>query len=152
MGPAYDPVDTVDRFLVATPPLLSLAAVEPALDVLEQVPIDAIRAKSLLLGEFTIDLAQRWLAPHGFRLASPREAHRRGSHVSLAHPDAALISRALRENHDVICDFRAPDRLRIGLAPLYTSFADVWDGLDRARTVVQTRGYDHLPAATPRVT
>ncbi len=152
MGERYEPVDTVDRFLVGTPPLLSLAAIAPALDVVERVPVSEVRAKSVRLSEFAIDLAEQWLAPHGFRLASPRDAERRGSHVSLAHQDAALVSRALREQHDVICDFRAPDLLRIGLAPLYTSFTDVWDGLDRVRAVVETRSYEHLPPAVTRVT
>ncbi|HEV3355738.1 MAG TPA: kynureninase [Pseudonocardiaceae bacterium] len=152
MGASFEPVETIDRFLVGTPPLLSLAAIAPALDVVERVPVSEVRAKSVRLSEFTIDLAEQWLAPHGFRLASPRDAARRGSHVSLAHPDSALISRALREQQDVICDFRAPDLLRIGLAPLYTSFTDVWDGLDRVRTVVQTRGHEHLPPAVTRVT
>jgi kynureninase len=152
MGDAYEPAGDLDRFLVGTPPLLSLAAIEPALEVIERVPVTELREKSVRLTEFAITLADAWLAPHGFTLASPRDPARRGSHVSLAHPEAARISRALRSQCDVICDFRAPDRLRIGLAPLYTGFTDVWDGLDRVRTVVESRRYEHLPAAAPRVT
>lgn len=152
MGDVYDPVDDIDRFLVGTPPLLSLAAIEPAIDIIEQVPVPDLRTKSVRLSEFTVALAEEWLPEHGFRLASPREPARRGSHVSLAHPQASSISRALREQENVICDFRAPDLLRIGLAPLYTGFTDIWDGLDRTRAVMAERRYENLPAATTRVT
>ncbi|NMN96161.1 kynureninase [Antrihabitans stalactiti] len=152
MGEVFNPVADIDRFLVGTPPLLSLAAIWPALDVVEQVPVVDVRSKSVLLSEFTIALADEWLTEYGFRLASPRDSTRRGSHVSLAHPEALSISRALREQENVICDFRAPDRLRIGLAPLCTSFTDVWDALDRLRTVMADRRYENLPAATTRVT
>lgn len=152
MGETYEPVDDIDRFLVGTPPLLSLAAVAPALDVVEKATPAQVREKSVSLGELTVQLAEEWLAPLGFRLASPRDPARRGAHVTLAHPDAARICRALRQRAGVICDFRAPDRLRIGLSPLYTSFTEVWDGLDRIRALVEKRDFDDLPAASPRVT
>ena len=151
MDETYEPADDVDRFLVGTPPVLSLAAIEPALDIVERVPMTRLREKSVRLGELTVELADEWLAPHGFRLASPRDPARRGSHVSLAHPEASRICRALRSER-VICDFRAPDRLRIGLAPLYTSFTDVWDGLDRLRGIVESRAYEQLTGVSPRVT
>lgn len=152
MGPAYQPAGDIDRFLVGTPPLLSLAALHPALDVVERVPVARVREKSVRLGELAVELAGEWLAPHGFRLASPRDPARRGSHVALAHPEAAGLCRALRAQHGVICDFRPPDRLRVGLAPLTTRFTDVWDGLDRLRTVLETGSHRHLPAESPRVT
>ncbi|MGW1071756.1 kynureninase [Streptomyces sp. NPDC002537] len=152
MGETYEPVGDIDRFLVGTPPLLSLAAVQPALDVVERVPIGLLREKSVRLGEFAVGLADEWLAPHGFRLASPRDPARRGAHIALAHPEASLVCRALRSEMKVICDFRPPDRLRIGLAPLYTRFTDVRDGLDRLRALVENRDYAQLPVATTRVT
>ncbi|MBO8193918.1 kynureninase [Streptomyces oryzae] len=152
MAPAYEPVDGIDRFLVGTPPLLSLAAIEPALDVAGRVPVTRLREKSVQLGAYAVELAEVWLAPLGFRLASPREPARRGAHIALAHPDAARICSGLRAQERVICDFRAPDRLRIGLAPLYTRFTDVWDGLDRLRSFVGGRHHEQLPAAVSRVT
>jgi kynureninase len=152
MRERYEPVEDIDRFLIGTPPMLSLAAVAPAMDLLERVPVAQVREKSVRLGELTVELAQDWLTPHGFRLASPRDRARRGAHVSFAHPDAARICQALRSEMNVICDFRTPDRLRIGLAPLYTSFTDVWDGLDRLRTLVENRGHEQLPTDLPRVT
>ncbi|KAK1184902.1 kynureninase [Streptomyces sp. NBS 14/10] len=152
MGEVYDPVGDIDRFLVGTPPLLSLAAIQPALEVIERVPISRLREKSVQLGAFAIELAGEWLTPHGFRLASPRDPARRGSHIALAHPEASRISRGLRSEKKVICDFRPPDRLRIGFAPLYTRFVDVWDGLDRLRALVESRGYEQLPVDMSRVT
>ncbi|RLU81385.1 kynureninase [Streptomyces griseocarneus] len=152
MAEEYDPVDDVDRFLVGTPPLLSLAAIEPALDVVERAPVTALREKSVRLGEFAVELADAWLTPLGFRLASPRDPARRGSHIALAHPDASRICRALRSEQRVICDFRPPDRLRIGFAPLYTRFTDVRDGLARLRALVESRAYENLPVDMPRVT
>ncbi|CAL9647492.1 Kynureninase [Streptomyces sp. enrichment culture] len=152
MRELYEPAGDVDRFLVGTPPLLSLAALEPALDVIERTTIARLRAKSMRLTAYAAELAQEWLSPYGFRLASPDDPARRGSHLALAHPDAARISRALRVRQRVVCDFRPPDRLRIGLAPLYTRFTDVHDGLDRLRTLLESRGHEDLPAETPRVT
>ncbi|MFE4371732.1 kynureninase [Streptomyces sp. NPDC056835] len=151
MGERYEPVDGLDRFLVGTPPLLSLAAAEPALDVLEQAPVTLLREKSLRLGELAARLAEAWLTPYGFRPASPPDPVRRGSHLALAHPDAERVCRALRAR-GVICDFRPPDRLRIGMAPLYTRFTDVWDGLDRLRRLMGSRGHEQLSTARPRVT
>jgi kynureninase len=152
MREAYDPVEDIDRFLVSTPPVLSLAALEPAMDLAERVPVSLVREKSVRLGELVVELAENWLTRLGFRLASPPDPARRGSHVSLAHPDAERISSALRSEMDVICDFRAPDRLRVGLAPLYTSFTDVWDGLDRLRTLVGNRGHERMSVGMSRVT
>ncbi|MBO8187706.1 kynureninase [Streptomyces spirodelae] len=152
MAEAYDPVDGIDRFLVGTPPVLSLAAVEPALDVVERVPVGLVREKSVRLGELAVELAADWLAPLGFRLASPPEAARRGAHIALAHPEASRICQGLRREEKVICDFRAPDRLRLGPAPLYTRFTDVWDGLAILRDFVRSGRYERLPLAATRVT
>ncbi|BCL17855.1 kynureninase [Micromonospora sagamiensis] len=152
MGPEYDPAPDIDRFLVGTPPILSLAALDPALDVLAEAGIDRLRAKGVGLGELMVDLADAWLTPLGFTLASPREAHRRGSHICLAHPDALRISRALISEAKVVGDFRVPDRLRLGPAPLYTRYVDVWDGMARLRDLVARGGHEQLPQETPRVT
>ncbi|SCF21724.1 kynureninase [Micromonospora mirobrigensis] len=151
MGPHYDPVPTVDRFQVGTPPVLGMAALDPALDVLAEAGIDRVRAKGVRLGELIVALADAWLTPHGFTVASPRDAARRGSHVSLHHPEALRISRALA-GAGVVGDYRAPDRLRLGPAPLYTRFVDVWDAMDRLRDIVERRTYEQVPGEPSRVT
>ncbi len=71
--------------------------------------------------------------------------------MSLEHPDAWRICRALADS-GIICDYRVPDRLRIGPSPLYTRFVDVWDAMDRLRDLVATKEYTRLPSERPRVT
>ncbi|MFK0181100.1 kynureninase [Streptomyces xanthochromogenes] len=152
MGPDYDPVPGIERFLVSTPPLLSLAAIDPALALVEEAGVDRIRAKGLLLGRLADDLAAAWLTPLGFRSASPGTPEQRGSHVSLHHPDAWRICQTLAGDAKVVCDYRVPNRLRIGLSPLYTQFTDVWDALARLREVTAGRTYASRPADLARVT
>ncbi|MGY9066462.1 kynureninase [Streptomyces sp. CAS3] len=152
MGPDYDPVPGIERFLVSTPPLLSLAAIDPALALVEEAGMARIRAKGLLLGRLVDDLADAWLAPLGFRPASPRPPERRGSHVSLYHRDAWRICQTLAADAKVVCDYRVPDRLRIGPSPLYTRFTEVWDALARLRQVAAGRAYASRPTDLARVT
>ncbi|MGM9444349.1 kynureninase [Streptomyces murinus] len=152
MGPDYDPVSGIERFLVSTPPLLSLAAIDPALALVEEAGMARIRAKGLLLGRLVDDLADAWLAPLGFRPASPRPPERRGSHVSLYHRDAWQICQTLAADAKVVCDYRVPDRLRIGPSPLYTRFTEVWDALARLRQVAAGRAYASRPTGLARVT
>jgi kynureninase len=151
MGPEYDPVPSIDRFLVSTPPLLSLAAIDPALVLVEEATVERIRAKGLLLGQLVTNLADAWLPPLGFRLASPRLPEQRGSHVSLYHPDAWRICQALATDANVVCDFRVPDRLRIGPSPLYTRFTEIWDAMDRLRDVATRGSYRSRPPGLTRV-
>ncbi|MET9564601.1 kynureninase [Streptomyces tauricus] len=151
-GDTYEPVDGVERFLAGTPPVLSMAAVEPALDVIEQAGVRRVRAKALALGDFAVRLADAWLTEHGVRLASPRGPEQRGSHLSLTHPEAWRVCRALAAEAAVVCDYRVPDRLRIGMPPLYTRFTEVWDAMDRLRDVLANRRYESYPRTPARVT
>jgi kynureninase len=146
----YTPAEGVSRFLAGTPPILSLLALEPALDLTLQAGIDRIRQKSVRLTSYLVDLYDAMLAPMGFTLGSPRDPDRRGSHVSIRHPDAYRINRALIEEMRVVPDFREPDNIRLGLPPLYTSFTDVWQTVERIRqTVIEQR---HLRYAVARTT
>ena len=119
---------------------LSLKALEPSLDLLGEAGIERLRAKSVHQTEYLIYLAEQWLYPLGFMLGSPRRVEQRGSHVSLRHPEGYRINRALIESPPpavrVIPDFRAPDNIRLGVAPLYTSFEDLHRALDRIRVIV----------------
>ena len=136
MGRAYDPDPSIARFLVGTPPILSLVPVATGVDVLAEAGIPALRTRSRALTDLAVRLWEAWLEPLGFRLASPRDPDRRGGHVSLAHPDAYRASRALIDER-VVPDFRAPDLLRLAPAPAYTRFVEVWDGMDRLRCLVE---------------
>jgi kynureninase len=151
MGPAYEPVDTVERFLVGTPGVLGLyAAYEGAL-ISAEAGIEHIWAKVQALTSYAVQLYDEWLAPLDFALGSPRDAGIRGAHVTLAHPQAWQLCQALKAA-GVIPDFRTPDRLRLGFAPLYTRFVDVYDGLDRLRRIVTDGSQLAFPAARGRVT
>jgi kynureninase len=149
---AYQPAEGIRRFLVGTPPVLSLAALEPALDLVLEAGIPAIRAKSVQLTSMLVDLVDEVLGPLGFSLGSPRDQDRRGSHVSIRHPEAHRISRPLRKEMNVLVDFREPDLLRLGLAPLYTSFAEVWQAVEYIRQVVETGHYRKYAAEKQPVT
>ncbi len=133
----YEPVEGIDRFLVGTPPTISLLAMEPALDLSLEAGLERIRRKSVRLTSYLTYLADSTLAPLGFTIGSPRDPAQRGSHVSVRHPEGYRINRALIEEMAVIPDFREPDNIRLGLAPLYTSFAEVWEAVDRIRRTVE---------------
>ena len=151
MGPVYDPVPGIERFGVGTPPVLGMAAVEVGARLVAEAGVDRLAAKGRALGELVVALADAWLAPHGVALASPRDPARRGSHVTLAHPQAWQLTQALVDR-GVVPDFRTPDRVRLGPAPLYTRFVDVWDAMDRFREVLATGAHEAYPTERARVT
>jgi kynureninase len=122
----YRPADGIARALCGTPPILSLTALECGVDVALEAPMAEVRAKSLALTDLFIELVDQMCAGCGLRLLTPRDHHRRGSQVSYAHPAAERIMQALIAR-GVIGDFRPPDILRFGFAPLYLRYVDVWD-------------------------
>ncbi len=151
-GLDYTPAPGAARFLTGSQPVLSLLAMESALDPLLEAGLQALRTKSLALSEYMISLTDALLAPLGFALGSPRIPERRGSHISLRHPEGYRINRALIEEMNVLPDFREPDNLRLGLAPLYTTFCDVWEGVDRIRRTVTEQRYLEFPSQRQTVT
>ena len=132
MGPGYRPAGGIRSMLSGTPPILAMVALQAGLDLLEEVGIDAVRAKSLRLTGFALELADAWLDPLGVTVASPRQAERRGGHVTLRRPDFGEVTDRLWAR-GVLPDFRAPDGIRLGLAPLSTSFTEVLDGMRALR-------------------
>jgi kynureninase len=148
----YEPTEGVGHFLVGTPPILSLLAMESALDLLLEAGLERIRRKSVRLTSYLVYLVDTVLAPLGFALGSPRDPARRGSHVSIRHSEGYRINRALIEEMGVLPDFREPDNIRLGLVPLYTSFAEVWEAVDRIRQVVEEERYLRYPTERLPVT
>ncbi len=135
MAAGYVPAPGVRRFLSGTPPVLALVPLRAGLDLYAEAGIEAVRAKSGALTGFAVEIADEVLAPLGVELASPRDPARRGGHVTLRHPGAQeVVARAWRRG--VIPDFRAPDGIRVGLAPLSTSFAEVVVGLSEVHSVL----------------
>ena len=148
----YTPGPGIQRFLAGTPTILALASVEAAIDLTLEAGIERVRAKSVRQTEYLIELWEALLDPLGVTLNSPRDARVRGSHVSLGHPEGLRIDRALIEELRVIPDFRYPDNIRLGIAPLYTSFAEIHEGIIRLRRVIVERLYEKYPAERPDVT
>ncbi len=126
MGPGYEPARGIRRFISGTPPILGMVAMQSMLELLEEVGIDAVRAKSVALTSFAIDLADALLP--AVSVMSPRDPAWRGGHLTLHHDRMREVNARLWER-DVIPDYRDPGGLRLGLSPLSTSFAEVEAGL-----------------------
>ncbi|HXV94864.1 MAG TPA: aminotransferase class V-fold PLP-dependent enzyme [Pseudonocardia sp.] len=141
MGPGYEPADGVRRLLSGTPPILAMLPLVVSLEMLEEAGIAAVRAKSRLLTAYAVELADAWLAPLDVELASPRDPDRRGGHVTLRRAGFREVLDRLWER-GVIPDYREPDGLRIGLAPLSTSFAEVHAGLGVLRDLLRGGAVD----------
>jgi kynureninase len=128
MGPGHEYAPGVRALLSGTPPILAMVPLHANLDMLADAGIDAVRTKSVLLTGYVLDLADELLGPHGVAVASPRDPVRRGGHVTLRRPGFAQLLEPLWDA-GVIPDYRRPDGLRIGPAPLSTSFTEVYRGL-----------------------
>lgn len=128
----YRPAPGIRRFLSGTPPIVGMAGVEEGVNLVAEAGIDRIRAKAVALTEFVVALADEWLAPHGVRVASPRDPERRGGHVTLAREDGPRLAERLIEA-GVVIDFRPPDGIRVGLSPLTTGFAETWRAMSVMR-------------------
>jgi kynureninase len=137
----YRPAPGIARFLCGTPSVLAMAALEQGLALFGDIDLPAVFAKASALGALYIRLMDERCSGFGFTLASPRDDAARGGHVSHAHDDAYPICRALIAR-GVVGDFREPDMLRMGFAPLYTRYEDIWFAVETIRAVMATRGWD----------
>jgi kynureninase len=151
-GLDYDPAPGVDRFLAGTPPILAMIAVEAGVDLLIEAGMDAIRRKSVAMTEFAAQLWRQRLEPFGVKLKSPLDSAVRGSHIALGHPEAWRINQALIEDAKVIPDFRQPDNIRLGFAPLYNTFAEVFDAIERMHAILESRSYERFSPQMSAVT
>ncbi|SDS18359.1 kynureninase [Microlunatus soli] len=128
MGQGWSPGPGMRRFLSGTPPILAMIPLTASLDLIERARITTISDKARRLGRFAIEATDTLLAGHGVTVSSPREDALRGGHVTISHPAFREVTRRLWEA-DVIPDFRNPDGIRLGLAPLTTSFGEVLDAV-----------------------
>jgi kynureninase len=140
MGPRYDPAAGITKFMTGTPPIPATAAVEEGARLLLEAGIGPIRDKSVRLTSYLIELADAALVPLGCAIATPREASRRGGHVSICHPQAERIVELLAAD-GIITDYRTPERFRLGLSPLTTRFTDVWDAVEAARDLIASESW-----------
>ncbi|HEY7271198.1 MAG TPA: kynureninase [Actinoplanes sp.] len=136
MGPRHEFAPGIRALLSGTPPILAMVPLQANLGMLAEAGIEAVRAKSKLLTAYALELADEWLAPLGVEVAGPREPERRGGHVTLRRGGFAELLEPLWQR-GVIPDYRRPDGLRIGPAPLSTSFAEVYRGLSILQALLE---------------
>ena len=141
----YRPGEGIKRFLAGTPPILALKTIEPTVDMLNEAGKDMIRKKSVSQSEYLLRLADKFLYPLGFQPGSPLDPEKRGSHVSLRHPEAYRICKALIDpevgENVVIPDFREPDNVRLGITPLYTTYTEIFMAIREIRDIVENKLY-----------
>jgi kynureninase len=148
--PDYRPASGIRKFLCGTQPILSLRALEAGLALFDTVDMQAVRAKSLALSELFIALVEH--GTEGLELVTPRDPAQRGSQVSFAHEGGYAVMQALIAR-GVIGDFRAPNLIRFGFTPLYTSFRDVFEAASRLADILRTQEWrDERFSARAQVT
>ena len=152
MGPDFEKAQGIRGFQIASPSLIGLRCIKSAFTMIEEAGIGAISEKAAIGTEMMIQLFDAWLTELGFTLLTSRNPQERGGHISLGHPDAARICVALREFADVIPDYRTPNSIRLAIAPLPTSYVEVWDGFARIRDLVASRQYEKIEKTDSRVT
>jgi len=152
----YRPGEGIKRFLAGTPPILSLKAIEPTLDMINEAGMTRIRRKSVSQSEFLLRLAEEFLRPLGFGAGSPIDPEMRGSHVSLRHPEAYRICKALIDPEVgetvVIPDFREPDNIRLGITPLYTTYTELFMAVREIREIVVNELFQKYSGTREQVT
>lgn len=155
-GLDYRPAKGIRKFLAGTPPVLSLSAIEPALDIILEAGMDEIRKKSIKQTNYLLDLAKTSLFPLGFSSGSPENPENRGSHISLKHPEAYRICKAMIDpkvgNYSVIPDFREPDNIRLGITPLYTSYQEIYEAVLLIEEIVRKGIYENYSVERDEVT
>ncbi len=129
MEPGYEPAAGIRRIISGTPPIIAMIPVRAGVELVTEAGIEAIRAKSIALTEFAIEVVDSWPAELQVTIGSPRDSASRGGHVTIRRPDFRELTPRLWE-HGVIPDFRAPDGIRLGLSPLSTSFVELHRGLE----------------------
>ncbi|WP_394937646.1 kynureninase [Psychromicrobium sp. YIM B11713] len=137
MGEQYQPAQGIRAFTSGTPPMLGMLALREMIALIESVGIDAVRAKSVALTEYAIELYDGVLAPLGVQLASPRQSGQRGGHITVDHPSFKQVTAELWEQ-GIIPDFRNPNGIRLGLSPLSTSYSELWVGVDAIRAALSS--------------
>ena len=147
--PDYAPAASIDRFGVGTPSVVALAALQIGVDTVLAAGVGALRAKSVALTDLFVQLVESCGGGLGLSLASPRAAANRGSQICLSHEHAWPVMQALIDR-GVIGDFRAPNMLRFGFAPLYLRYIDVWDAVEILHAVLATRAWDRAEFKQPR--
>ena len=137
----YRPRQDIRQFSTGTEPVVALSMMEIGLDIFMRADMNEIRKKSLKQTDLFIQLIEERLGDYDFSLATPKDHDSRGSQVSIHSDNGFAIMQALIAD-DVIGDFRAPDIMRFGFTPLYVSYVDVWDAVERLKNIMETGSWD----------
>lgn len=144
----YEAKADIQRFAAGTPSVLSLAAIASGIDITLEAGMKNLREKSVAQTNYLIELVENLLTPFGFTIASPTNSKERGSHVSIQHPEGYRINRAMIEpiagTPVIIPDFRPPNNIRLGIAPLYNTFEEIFQTIIRIKTIVDTREFERF--------
>jgi kynureninase len=152
----FSPAKGIRKFLTGTPPVLSLMAIEPGLDLLLEAGMEKLRAKSISQIEYFLFLAKEKLEKFGFVSGTPSDYKNRGSHVSLKHQEGYRICQALIHPNNngikIIPDFREPDNIRFGITALYTTFSEIWQTINRLKEIMESKEYQYFSEVRNSVT
>ena len=155
-APNYLPDSGINRFASGTTQVLSMQAMEPGIDITLEAGIKNLRKKSIALSEFFLNGIEEELIPLGFKIQSPSNSDLRGSHLTISHPASWQICQALIQGESnavkVIPDYRPPNLLRFGIAPLYTSYENIFRVLIRIKEIVKTESYKRFEIKKTKVT
>ncbi len=152
MGQGFDRAQDMRGFQIASPSIIGMRCVQTAVAMIERAGLPAIAKKAAIGTEMMIALHDAWLVPLGFSVVTPRDAKRRGGHISVRHEHARQISEAMRIFANVIGDYRQPDCIRLAISPLATSYVEVFEGFSRIRDLVVSKKYLEITEITSRVT
>ena len=137
----YQPAPGIRRMLTGTPPVVALSVLEESVGLMLEAGIEALRDKGKRMTALMIDLVARECAGYGLELGTPENTEDRGNHVIYRHPEAYAIVQALKAR-GVVGDFRNPDCIRLGIAPIYLSYQDIVDAVHHLRDVMNNREYE----------
>ncbi len=152
MGPFFEPAEHIRRFQIASPSIIGIRGVQASYEMIEEAGMAAISHKAAVGTELILALYDAWLEPLGFTLLTPRDHTQRGGHITVGHPEAKRIAAAMRAFANTIPDYRVPDSIRLAIAPLPTSYTEIWDGISRMRDLVVSKRYLEIEDNGSRVT
>lgn len=151
MGSQFAQTQGMRGFQIASPSIMGLLCIDEGFGMIEDAGIATINAKASTGTQLMIDLYDQWLVDLGYELVTPRDANQRGGHISLYHQDAAKIARGLRDDANVIPDYRVPNCIRVAISPLATSYEEVFEGFERIRDYTKSGKYKEIDLSNVKV-
>lgn len=151
MGSKFDQIDGMRGFQIASPSIIGLLCIDEGFSMIAEAGIANINAKAATGTNLMIDLYEQWLVDLGYELVTPRNPNQRGGHISLYHPEAAKIARGLRDEMNVIPDYRVPNCIRLAISPLATTYQEVFDGFERIRDYTKSGKYREIDLSHVKV-